>query len=371
MTTEWLAPQPMLQFTDASGNFLAGGKLFTYAAGTTTKLATYVDNTGSTPNANPVILNPNGTASIWIPPGVGYKFVLAPANDTDPPSAPIWTADQIFIAPVLPTPYSGNELYFARVNSAGSAYEVVSPAAVLAAIGAAPASGSLNYAPISAYGGIINSNTSLNLSANNTTYEVGPGSSAPFTITLPTPNANIRFRTIGGGGSYVASITTAAGSLITPDGTSQTLPYAASAHLAGTTMEFFADGTNWYVTNFTGQPLVRAATLPNQAPNWSQLFGGPSAANVAAQWNDVSGSRALGTTYTNSQNKPIFVMVSGVTGTVANNFFATVAGLRLPQSTTAPSNTVMGIAFFVPAGATYSVVADAGNPGVTGWAEFY
>ena len=271
MTTEWLAPQPMLQFTDASGNFLAGGKLFTYAAGTTTKLATYVDNTGSTPNANPIILNPNGTASIWIPPGIGYKFVLAPANDTDPPSAPIWTADQIFIAPVLPTPSSGNELYFSRVNAAGTAYEVVSPATVLAAIGAAPASGSPNYAPIAAFGGIINSNTSLNLTSNNTTYEVGVGSSAPFTITLPTPNANTRFTLIGTGGSYAASVNTASGSLILPDGTTATLPFAAPFNSLGARFDFFADGTQWITTATNGQPIARAAVLANQPVTLGQM----------------------------------------------------------------------------------------------------
>ena len=271
MTTEWLAPQPMLQFTDASGNFLAGGKLFTYAAGTTTKLATYTDNTGSTPNTNPVILNANGTAAIWMPSGTGYKFVLAPANDTDPPSAPIWTADQIFIAPVLPTPSSANELYFTRVNAGGTAYEAVSPATVLAAIGGAPASGSSNYAPIAAFGGTINANTSINLTANNTTYEVGAGSSAPFTITLPTPVANARFSFIGNGGSYDASITASSGSIVLPDGTTPTLPWDGKLQQTGFACDFFADGTNWIMRSSSGQVITRAATASNQAVNLGQM----------------------------------------------------------------------------------------------------
>jgi hypothetical protein len=45
-----LSSVPKLQFFDANGNPLVGGKLFTYAAGTTTPLATYTDSTGLTPN---------------------------------------------------------------------------------------------------------------------------------------------------------------------------------------------------------------------------------------------------------------------------------------------------------------------------------
>ena len=48
-----LAPVPKLQFSQ-NGVPLAGGKLYTYAAGTMTKQATYIDSTGVTPNSNPI-----------------------------------------------------------------------------------------------------------------------------------------------------------------------------------------------------------------------------------------------------------------------------------------------------------------------------
>lgn len=95
MTTELLSPLPVLRFVDNNGNALTGGKLFTYAAGSTTKLATYTDNTGGTANTNPIILNSRGECNVWIPPGTPYKFVLSPSTDTDPPTNPIWTVDQI------------------------------------------------------------------------------------------------------------------------------------------------------------------------------------------------------------------------------------------------------------------------------------
>ena len=78
-----------MQFTTTAGAPLIGGKVYTYAAGTTSALATYTDSTGVTANTNPVILNTRGEAAIWLSPA-SYKFALRDANDT-----PIWTADNL------------------------------------------------------------------------------------------------------------------------------------------------------------------------------------------------------------------------------------------------------------------------------------
>lgn len=93
--TTSLAPVPVLQFLDANGAPLSGALLFTYAAGTTTKLATYTDSTGGTPNTNPVVLDSRGSAPVWLTTGSSYKFVLAPKGSSDPPTNPIFTVDNI------------------------------------------------------------------------------------------------------------------------------------------------------------------------------------------------------------------------------------------------------------------------------------
>lgn len=93
-TSVLLAPVPIQQFNQG-GIPCSGCKLFTYAAGTTTKLATYTDSTGVTPNTNPIILDSNGQASVWLANGSAYKLVLSPSYDTDPPTAPYWTSNQI------------------------------------------------------------------------------------------------------------------------------------------------------------------------------------------------------------------------------------------------------------------------------------
>lgn len=71
------------QFFDAKGIVLAGGKLSTYLAGTTTPSATYSDNTGVPQNNTTLTLDSSGrfSGSIWLQTGVTYKFVLTDANN--------------------------------------------------------------------------------------------------------------------------------------------------------------------------------------------------------------------------------------------------------------------------------------------------
>lgn len=89
-----LSPLPKLAFLDNNGRPLAGGLLFTYQAGTNTKVDTY-QNEGGTPNTNPIVLDFRAEASVWLDPEQTYKFVLAPRTDTDPPTNPIWSVDDI------------------------------------------------------------------------------------------------------------------------------------------------------------------------------------------------------------------------------------------------------------------------------------
>jgi len=72
------------QFFTILGQPLAGGKIYTYQAGSSTPLATYTDNTGATANANPIVLGTDGrpTSEIWLTYGYNYKFILKDANDT-------------------------------------------------------------------------------------------------------------------------------------------------------------------------------------------------------------------------------------------------------------------------------------------------
>lgn len=92
-----IAPTARRQFEDANGVPYAGGKLFYYAAGSSTKQATYTDSVGGTANTNPIILDSAGRTpyGVWFTAGLNYKEVLALSTDTDPPGSPIYTEDNI------------------------------------------------------------------------------------------------------------------------------------------------------------------------------------------------------------------------------------------------------------------------------------
>lgn len=72
------------QFFDNSGVILSGGKLYSYAAGTTTPQATYTSASGATAHTNPIVLNSAGrvsTGEIWLTAGSNYKFALYTSTD--------------------------------------------------------------------------------------------------------------------------------------------------------------------------------------------------------------------------------------------------------------------------------------------------
>lgn len=71
------------QFFDNNGDPLSGGKIFTYAAGTTTPQTTYTSISGNTPHANPIILDSAGRVpggEIWLAFELEYKFVIETAT---------------------------------------------------------------------------------------------------------------------------------------------------------------------------------------------------------------------------------------------------------------------------------------------------
>lgn len=94
-----LSPLPIQKFFDNNGIPLVAGRLFTYVAGTSTPIATYVDSVG-TLNSNPIVLDFRGECRLWIDALRAYKFILAPPGVDDPPTSPIWTVDNITAAPV-------------------------------------------------------------------------------------------------------------------------------------------------------------------------------------------------------------------------------------------------------------------------------
>jgi hypothetical protein len=86
-------PLPRLGFPLTSGL-----KAFFYQPGTTTKQYTYTTSSLSVANSNPVQADSNGLfPAVFLDPTLGYKIVIAPSTDSDPPSSPIFTQDSFYL----------------------------------------------------------------------------------------------------------------------------------------------------------------------------------------------------------------------------------------------------------------------------------
>lgn len=229
--TAALTPTPKIQFFADDGTPLVGGKLYTYAAGSTTPLATYTSYEGISANTNPVILDSRGEANVWLT-GVLYKLALYDADD-----ALIWTVDNISSVNngIFNGPVSGTTGTFSRALTAASG---VFSGALSAASGAfsgnvSAASGTFATLTASDGSGISALNAS-NLSS-------GTVPDARFPATLPAASgANL---TNLPADNLVGSVTQA--SLATVLNASGAAPlYAARA---------------WVNFNGTGTPAIRAS----------------------------------------------------------------------------------------------------------------
>lgn len=90
-----------ISFLGTTGIPLAGGKLYTYQAGSSTPLAAYTTINGNIAHTNPIILGSDGKLpdELWLTYGFNYKLVLTDANDVL-----IYTYDNIYgILGTIPT----------------------------------------------------------------------------------------------------------------------------------------------------------------------------------------------------------------------------------------------------------------------------
>lgn len=113
--------------TDASGNPLSGGKIYTYSAGTTTPKDTWQDNLKASAHANPIILDAQGKKLVFA--DGAYKFRIDDSNDVT-----LYTHDNLLFSE-----FSGASLYGGNSTGAANAYAIsLSPALLVA-----PATGQL------------------------------------------------------------------------------------------------------------------------------------------------------------------------------------------------------------------------------------
>ena len=109
---------------------------------------------------------------------------------------------------------------------------------------------------------------------------------------------------------------------------------------------------------------ITTAKLANSNVTQAKLETLVTPLGVGQTWQDVTASRASGTTYTNTTGRPIFVVVSQSSSTT--NYSIQVNGVNINSFTSAGYSTACSAV--VPSGATYKLTGGSlASP--IGWAE--
>ena len=171
----------------------------------------------------------------------------------------------------------------------------------------------------------------------------------------------------GNQSEFVANLTSAiassiAGTYLTAANAATTYAPIASPALTGNptapTQTAGDSSTKVSTTAFVATAITAALVTAASAAAATQI-------GIGQTWQNLTASRANGTTYTNSTAKPILVSIT--TGTNATtNHTITVGGVVAQQAATNPNATTAWVMAIVPPGATY--VASS-NGTMSYWAE--
>ena len=412
-----LTPTPKQQLYGSDGAPLVGGKIYTYAAGTTTPLATYTDYTAGTANTNPIILNSLGQANIWLSTS-SYKFSVYTAADVllytvDNISAPI---DSAGLATALssPTPIG---------NTAPNTGAFTTLAATTGTITTVNAT-TVNAATITATGTVT---------AETLTFEGGGSMTRPpeagiqsltatvatnaLTVTLNPTTLDFRSSTLTSGtvvtrtiGSAI-SVTVSSGSTLGTVSAVQSRIVVLALDNAGTVelaVVNISGGTNLTETGLINTTAEGGAGAADSAstiysttarsnvayrvvgyiestqatagtwattPSTIQGYGGQALASMSSlgygqTWQDVTGSRVSGTTYYNTTGKPIMLIVtSSSSASNGQSLTLNIAGIDVSSAYFALSSQqfVGNCTGIVPPSASYS--ATVASTTIGSWRE--
>jgi hypothetical protein len=402
-----LTPTPKQQIYGSDGNPLVGGKIYTYAAGTTTPLATFTDAGGGTANTNPIILNSLGQANIWLAPSSSYKFSVFTSADVL-----LYTVDNI----TAPIDYLSLVTSLASPPPIGSTAPNTGAFTTLAATTATITTGNIttvNAATVTATGTVTAE--TLTFEGGGSMTKVPESAIQPITasvaanaltVTLSPTTLDFRSATLGSG-TVVSRVLSAPISVVVSSGSTLGTVSAIQSRIvvlaldnAGTVelaVVNISGGTNLTETNLISTTAEGGAGAADSAstvysttarsnlayrvvgyiestqstagtwataPSTIQGCGGQaltamSSLGYGQVWTDITASRALSTTYYNTTGKPISIQVvvfanNGETTTL------TVNGLGIYVLNNYTGNDFQGTltAIVTPSG-SYSVASTA------------
>jgi len=88
---------------------------------------------------------------------------------------------------------------------------------------------------------------------------------------------------------------------------------------------------------------------------------------VRQNWVDETANRVLGTTYTNTYGKPIYISITGTPLSATNNFNLVIDGVQVLRIAIGLTGSLFPLVGIVKSGGTYNVSGT--NMGLSIWAE--
>lgn len=142
-----------------------------------------------------------------------------------------------------------------------------------------------------------------------------------------------------------------------------------------------------YVTAISGNVLTvlraQEGSTTQVWENGDTIFSGPTAgilsnfvqisqafAGVGASYHNFSTTKTVATTYTNTQNRPVFLSVFGVVS-AETTININVNGITIAASSEALAGVYGGVVAIIPVGASYSVTVGTATLSGMVWFEFY
>ena len=89
------------QFNNKNGSILTSGKIYIYYQGRTALATTYHDEDGTVVNSNPVLLDNNGRATVFVNPIYSYTIVVCDYYGQELFSQDITLHDVVSVAKAL------------------------------------------------------------------------------------------------------------------------------------------------------------------------------------------------------------------------------------------------------------------------------
>jgi hypothetical protein len=362
-----LTPTPKQQIYGSDGNPLVGGKIYTYAAGTTTPLATYTDAGGLTANTNPIILNSLGQANIWLAPSTSYKFSVFTSADVllytvDSIATPI---DYLSLVTSLASPppigsTAPNTGAFTTLTFSGGGSMTKPPEPGIQPITASAAGNALtvtlNPTTLDFRSATLTSGTVVSrLVSSAISVVVSSGSTLG---TVSAVQSRIVVLALDNAGTVeLAVVNIAGGNDLTETGLiSTTAEGGAGAADSASTVYSTTARTNvaYRVVGYVESTQATAGTWAT-APSTIQGYGGQALASMSSigygqTWQTVV--RTSGTTYYNSTGKPIQIAIAGGGGVALS---LTIAGLSIVGTLGLTSGVNYSIIAVIPPGASYVI----------------